>query len=144
MSSPLRSPAVWQPPESVKSLPGSYVYLESQAGDPVGRGLNYTYTAGIAVSWVAAFSVEVDNWLGAFSWPGNIVKAGYYRLDEAELHWSWELRCSTVTGWLVVEDYVEELGQIRLRFEQHCNGTEAALHGAVSWSGRTAQVVVLA
>ena len=108
------------------------MYLESQAGDPVGRGLNYTFTVGIAVSWTTAFSVEVANWLGAFSWPSNRVKAGYYCLDEVELHWSQELRCSTVTGWLVVEDY-EELGQVRLRFEQHCNGTVAALHGAVSW-----------
>ena len=64
-------------------------------------------------------------------WPfHNPVKGG--------LDWSGEGRgCNTLTGWFVVDSVVYEgvtLAAIDLRFEQHCEGGAAALHGEIHWN----------
>jgi hypothetical protein len=42
-----------------------------------------------------------------------------------------------VTGWYAIDRIVFtglEITAVDLRFEQHCDGSTAALHGAVHWS----------
>ena len=54
------------------------------------------------------------------------------------LNWSGAGRgCNTLQGWFIVDSvtYVSgALTAIDLRFEQHCEGGTAALHGAVHWT----------
>jgi hypothetical protein len=53
------------------------------------------------------------------------------------LDWSGDGRgCNTETGWFVVDhaEYtLDQLSAIDLRFEQHCEGGTAALHGQIHW-----------
>jgi len=60
---------------------------------------------------------------------GNPVKGG--------LDWSGDGRgCNTLTGWFVIDSVTYSAGSlasIDLRFEQHCEGVPAALHGAIHW-----------
>jgi len=148
---PVSPPAnLWSP----GSLPysGNYLYLESQPGDIVGEGLNYTYTDQITVEEARGYlsvTVNADTWwMGAFQVMTSLssLEAGYYvdlsrypyqNPARGGLAWTCAGRgCSTVQGWAVVDQvsYAESgLTSVQLRFEQHCNGEGPALHGALSW-----------
>jgi len=53
------------------------------------------------------------------------------------IDWSGDGRgCNTIAGWFVVDSVTYSAGSlasIDLRFEQHCEGVPAALHGAIHW-----------
>jgi hypothetical protein len=144
---------LWQP-AAVPST-GNFVYLESEAGDPLGAGKTFVYTQADAilttVSSGAHLAVSVN---GDESWSGNFqamssipqLQPGYYgHLTRypfqnpafGGLDWSgMGLGCNMLTGWFVIDSVTytsDALTAIDLRFEQHCDGATAALHGRVRW-----------
>ena len=146
---------LWQPAPDITPATGNYVYLESQTGDYIGQGGSYLYTQANAVlstlSSGAYFSMGVEgdqNWSGDFQAMSTLsrLEVGYYgdlqrypfqNPTKGGLSWSGEGRgCNRLTGWFVVDDVVYSgptLVSIDLRFEQHCDGSLAALRGKVHW-----------
>jgi hypothetical protein len=145
---------LWQPAAGSTPASGSYVYLDSDAGDYIGAGQDYLYTRANAQLSVSAngrhLSVNVD---GDERWDGDFetmigltqLQSGYYpglrRYSQnpvtGGLNWSGEGRYSnTLTGWVAIDSvtYVNgALSAIDLRFEQHSEGNAPALHGAIHW-----------
>lgn len=90
-----------------------------------------------------------EQWNGSFLLPsgaGNL-QAGYFSgltrapfADKAVggIDWGGEGRgCNTITGWVVIDKITLEAGAVTaidLRFEQHCGGGAAALHGIIHWT----------
>lgn len=149
-------PWLWQPvPGSITAI-GNYVYLQSDMGDFIGQGQTHTYTPSNAVIGISAseghLAVVVDGieaWTGDFQTMMAIsrLQAGYYRNlirypfhnpVKGGLDWYGEGRgCNSVTGWFVVDSVSyagDVLTAIDLRFEQHCEGDSAALHGQIHWT----------
>ena len=147
---------LWKPAAGSVPEADDYVYLDSDAGDWVGAGDEYLYTAENAELSVSAsgghLSVRVG---GSASWHGDFqamssldrLEPGYYpglerypfhNPAKGGLNWSGEGRGSnTLTGWFVVDDvqYADGvLKSVDLRFEQHSEGMAPALHGAVHWA----------
>ena len=71
---------------------------------------------------------------------GNLERYPFHNPAHGGLSWSGQGRgCNTLTGWFVVDSVAYNSGilsAIDLRFEQHCEGGTAALHGAKSSSSR--------
>ena len=146
---------LWQPATTAIPDTGNYVYLESEPGDSIGQGGNYVYTPVESVLTAdaegARLTVSVNGseyWNGTFQAmsPLSRLEVGYYsdlrrfpfhNPVRGGIYWSGEYRgCSTVTGWFVIDDVTYDgttLMAIDLRFEQHCEGGEAALNGEVHW-----------
>ncbi|HET7584748.1 MAG TPA: hypothetical protein VFK13_07570 [Gemmatimonadaceae bacterium] len=145
-------PDLWRP--SLDSIPptGNYVYLESEPGDAIGEGQSVLYTPPDAPISVVADSnqaiVSVAGEGGQFLGMNSIptLQRGYYpdlhRVGEHNptkggVIWSTSERtCTTVAGWFVVDHVTYQSGALialELRFEQHCDGATAALHGAIRW-----------
>jgi hypothetical protein len=144
---------LWQPATGAVPASGNYVYLESDSGDYIGEGRNYTYTSFTVSSGVSSVAVSVNSanewWTGYFVSMVGVtpLQAGYYgdlrrypfqNPVKGGLEWSGTGRgCNTLTGWFAVDDIVyqgESLQSVSLRFEQHCEGGGPALHGQVKWS----------
>lgn len=149
---------LWDPAEGITPATGSYVYLESEAGDYVGAGFTYTYTRTDAVIDVfeaqGRLGVLVD---GDESWSGDFqamdilgrVEVGYYgglqfypghNPKKGGLKWSGEGRGCDLTGWFVVDSITYDPGgalqTVELRFEQRCAGSSSsALRGKIRWDG---------
>jgi hypothetical protein len=147
---------LWTPPTSFTRPAASYVYLQSDADDYIGGGQTLLYTVGNAemsavTNLTAAFRINVG---GAGGWTGNFIgmntlsqlQPGYYgglqrypfnNAVKGGLEWSGNGRgCNTLSGWFVVDKVtysMAELTAIDLRFEQHCEGSAPALHGAIHW-----------
>jgi hypothetical protein len=147
---------LWTPAATFTAPPGNYVYLQSDPGDYIGGGKtqllvpgNTTITA--VTNLTAAFRINVG---GPGGWTGNFfgmntlsqLQPGYYgdlerypfnNVLKGGLDWSgYGTGCNTVSGWFVVDKVtytLAELTAIDLRFEQHCEGAVAALHGQVHW-----------
>ena len=146
---------LWQPPAGATPASGNYVYLQSDAGDFIGQGRTYIYTQATAVLAVAASGAHLgvsvrgdESWGGDFQGMDSLTQllTGYYSgltrypfNDPAQggLNWSGDGRgCNTLTGWFVVDSVAYTSGSltaIDLRFEQHCEGGSAALHGKIHW-----------
>ena len=147
---------LWEPAAGVTPATGNYVYLESQPGDYIGTGGSYLYTTADSLittdSAGARLTVSItgdENWGGNFQGMSTLsrLEVGYYgdlqrwpfhNPVKGGLDWSGEGRgCNTLTGWFVVDSVVYEgvtLAAIDLRFEQHCEGGAAALHGEIHWN----------
>jgi hypothetical protein len=146
---------LWQPPAGVTPSSGNYVYLQSDVGDYIGGGQTNTFTpmnAQLSFS-VSSGSVRVSvtgnsYWTGDFFGPSalNQIQVGYYSgLIRWPFHnpvlgglsWSGDGRgCNTLLGWFAVDNVIYTNGIVTgvdLRFEQQCEGSQAALHGAVHW-----------
>jgi len=150
---------LWEP----RSIPstGNYVYLESQTGDVLGGGLNYTYLSSDAqiiftpidrtFQYSAQLSVQVNGLTptsGYFGLPSghNQLEQGYYILPTplnyaaSSLIWLGPVGyCGLFDpkGWYVIDEvsYEElQLNAVRMRFEVRCYGDSAALHGALNWA----------
>jgi hypothetical protein len=156
---PLKYPipaGLWAAPAGSAPSSGNYVYLQSDNGDYIGGGRTYSYTNAQALINVTADGVGVgitvhgdQNWYGSLTLPaaaGNL-QAGYFDKltrvllpDSAggRMDWSGEGRgCNTLTGWAVIDSVTLENNvpiAIDLRFEQHCEGGLAALHGQIHWT----------
>ena len=144
---------LWQPAQGSTPASGNFVYLQSDSGDYIGQGQTYTYTPATAVLSVSASGGRLtigvsgfDIWTGIFQTMYTLsqLQPGYYpnltRGSPAfgSLDWFGNGRgCNTLTGWFAVDNvtYVgSTLTAIDLRFEQHCDGIAAALHGAIHWA----------
>ena len=146
-------PGTWQPPMGIApSNMVNYVYLDSDIGDYIGSGWKYGYTQADSILSVTAsgqvLSVAVDGdekWNGRFQVmgtsgqlqtgdTGNMVRSPL--ADRSE--WNGEGHgCNTNSGWFTVDKatYVNgALTEVDLRFEQLCDGSTNALHGAVHWA----------
>lgn len=158
---PVAPPAgLWAPAPGATPATGSYVYLQSDAGDFIGAGQTFTYTKASALlstsvsGGVAHVSVGGDqNWTGDFAAMNTVpqLQAGYYgglqrypfqNPAKGGLSWYGEGRgCNTLTGWMVVDAITWNTGTLAtldLRFEQHCEGGGPALHGKVHWDASDA------
>jgi hypothetical protein len=147
---------LWAPAYSALPSSGNYVYLESQAGDYIGAGQVHTYTQANAILGVTSSGgLLTVNVTGDETWSGNFqamntiprLQVGYYaNLARYPFHdpavgglsWTGDGRgCNTSMSWMVVNavsyDTSGNLTGIDLRFEQHCEGMAAALHGKVHW-----------
>lgn len=147
---------LWTPPAGITPASGNFVYLQSDLGDYIGGGGTYLYTPSNATLTTSGsggrFSIAVN---GAQYWNGDfqamtglpLLQPGYYgdlqrypfqNPAKGGLSWWGNGRgCNTLKGWFVV-DAVSYSGvtltSIDLRFEQHCEGSAPALHGAIHWS----------
>lgn len=158
-SAPLPSspPAeLWRPPASVAASAGNYAYFESAPGDYVGLGKTWLFDRRSAL-------VTADGMLGHLNirvagddiWRAEIegvdamgrLAPGYYAdVKGARFHnpvkggmsWTGAGRgCSTSTGWYVIDAIEYEpsglVKRLDMRFEQHCEGRAAPLHGAIHY-----------
>jgi hypothetical protein len=148
---------LWDADPSLLPSTGSYVYLESQAGDYIGNGRTYLYRAaagdplslrpqqgGVAINTGNA----TDYWIGEFVPMSKMTKLepGYYgALMRYPFHnpvrgglawWGSGRACNRLIGWFVVDAVTYEVGEVtalNLRFEQRCDGGTAALRGKIRW-----------
>lgn len=147
-------PPVTPPPAEVRL---TKVTLQSDTGDAIGLGKNYSYSLSDAKISVTnernqlVVRVEGDEtWTGVFQTGGaeqNLITAGMvanvpryvedHDWGRSGLTWFGEGRaCSSSYGWFAV-DNVKYQGprviEIKVRFERHCNGSSAALRGEITY-----------
>jgi hypothetical protein len=145
---------LWAPPASFVPPAANYVYLVSDSGDYIGGGATQLLTADnatfdVVTNLTAALRINVGGWSGNFVGMNSLsqLQPGYYgglqrypfnNALKGGLDWSGNGRgCNTLTGWFVVDKVaykLAELNAIDLRFEQHCEGGTAALHGVIHWA----------
>jgi len=144
---------LWAPPTGATPASGNFVYLQSDPGDYIGGGATELDTAANATISVygsgALANVSVGGWTGNFRGMNSIaqLQPGYYANLQrypfnnpvtGGLSWYGNGRgCNTLTGWFVVDGVTYDangLSSLDLRFEQHCEGGTAALHGQVHWT----------
>jgi hypothetical protein len=145
---------LWSPPTSFVPPAGNYVYLVSDSGDYIGGGTTQLLTAdnatfNVVTNLTAALRIDVGGWSGNFVGMNSLsqLQPGYYgglqrypfnNVLKGGMDWSGNGRgCNTLTGWFVVDKVtysMAELSAIDLRFEQHCEGGTAALHGVIHWA----------
>ena len=145
--------SLWKPSADAVPTNGNYVFLQSDSGDYIGGGKNYTYNAFTVSGGGAQLAVNVSSanewWTGNFVSMAGVtpVQPGYYgdlgrypfhNPMKGGLDWSGTGRgCNMLTGWFAIDDIVYQGGSLQsvlLRFEQHCEGGGPALHGQVKWS----------
>ncbi len=138
------------------------ISLRSDAGDYIGGGGNYSYTPANAIVSVTTsgglLSVSVSgdqSWSGSFQLPAGVSRfqvGQYTGLQRYPFHnttmgglsWSGEGRgCNILSGSFAVDRVTYAgalLDSIVLRFEQHCEGAQAALRGEILWSASDSTV----
>jgi hypothetical protein len=149
-------PGLWVP-SGFTPPAGSYVHLESAAGDYVGGGATHDYTqanAVLTVSTIAGggFGLSVvgdEEWSAEFlpmatlarlqpGYYGDLRRYPFHNPARGGLSWSGAGRgCNTLTGWFAVDAVTYAGGaltSIDLRFEQHCEGAAPALRGQIHWA----------
>lgn len=141
---------LWQPPSSFTAPAGNYIYLVGDAGDYINGG-NTSVLTSISVKALQTPGVQVSagNWFGDFAgmntltqlqpgYYGNLLRYPFHNPVRGGLDWFGNGRgCNTLTGWFVVDNVSYVSGQLKaidLRFEQHCEGANAALHGVIHWA----------
>ncbi|MCC2674977.1 MAG: hypothetical protein K0R58_1924 [Ramlibacter sp.] len=150
--------SLWSPPADAVPATGSFVYLESDAGDPVGQGVTRLYTSPSSQMNVDAMrgviSVHVNGdqpWSGHFEtmgWLSRVFPGFYGELGipiypaKGGLRWiGGPTSCNQIWGWFVVDDvsYVDgKLARLDMRFAQHCEAGAPALRGRIRWDRRDA------
>lgn len=132
-----------------------FVALQSDPGDLIGAGLDYRYTQADARYFIVegrrSVTVWLDGdeyWIGDFELPDSFsrVEVGVYNnLGKSPFHdpavggmnWSGEGRqCDQLTGSFEVTSvtYVDGfIDDIKMNFEQYCDGSSAALRGDIHW-----------
>ncbi len=133
------------------------IALESDSGDYIGSGGNYSYTNADAELEVVGNSSSIrvaifgeKIWNATFQVPsGSQLVAGTYanatrwpfQGTGAGLNWDGDGRgCNTITGSFVIDSLLWSAGigstllALDMRFEQHCEERAAALHGTIHWS----------
>ena len=152
------TPAPAPAPVPAVSLPTvNAITLQSDAGDAIGLGQSYRYSAADATISVSAqknkLVVKVDGdeqWTGVFQTgaEANELKIGEYRgldlyvdnMDPAKGGLTWwgnGRTCKSSTGWVIIDNVAYSNGRleaISLRFQRHCDGATAALRGEVKYN----------
>jgi hypothetical protein len=146
---------LWRPPVGAVPATGNYLYLASDVGDYLGSGMTFLFTGADATPIITTNRGPANvGWLGLkypVRWEGILqtmpslsqLEVGYYpdigrNLVKGAMSWSGGNRsCSSMSGWFVV-DRVTYSGNtptaIEVRFEQHCERKEPAIHGALRWT----------
>ena len=143
---------LWQPAAGATPAGRNFVYLQSDLGDYIGGGQTVTLTQADAIISVTTTGRHLT--IGATGWGGDFMamaplselQQGYYAgLQRYEFsnpvkggfEWRGPGRsCNTITGWFAIDGVAYTGGAltaIDLRFEQHCDGAGAALHGKIHW-----------
>jgi len=147
---------LWSPPAGSTPMTGNYVFLQSDAGDFIGRGQTHVYTqadSSLRLSTIGArLELFIDGdefWMGNFRAMSTLaqLEPGYYEnFGQSSSHnpafgglsWQGEGRgCSRPSGWFVVDSISFSggaLAAIDLRFEQHCEHASPALRGEIHWA----------
>ena len=150
-------PPVWRAPAGATPTSGNYIYLESDAGDPLGKGAKTTLTQANAIFSISSstsyrlnLDVKADDDIHAV-FTGLTTQAqlspGYYgRLQTwpasnpaiGSMDWGQGGRgCNSNNGWFVI-DAVRYSGTtiaaVDARFELHCDNLPAALRGQIHWA----------
>ncbi|WP_154668112.1 hypothetical protein [Pseudoduganella violaceinigra] len=147
---------LWSAPSDATPVSGNYVYLQSDSGDYIGGGRTNVYTNADTQIAMSSSGLTINatvngnqRWSGGFLLPkaAGTLQAGYFtdltRTPFADpavggVEWSGEGRgCNTIKGWVVIDKVVQVNGALEsldLRFEQHCEGGTAALHGQIHWN----------
>lgn len=132
------------------------IKLQSDSGDYIGRGRTWEYSRKVASIGVTptgnrlAVSVLGDeNWSGDFVLPSaltsltagtynNLTRYSFHNASVGGLNWSGDGRgCNTLSGSITISNatYVSGVLQaLDLSFEQHCEGSAAALRGQIHWT----------
>lgn len=143
---------LWDADASALPSTGNYVYMQSDAGDYVGRGQTYLFTSANsdfelrATGSLLHLGLSGDTlWSGHFSpmVPLAQLQVGYYgnlttsNIARGHFDWGGDGRgCGIVTGWFVVDEVTFEADVVKsldVRFEQHCGEATPALHGKIHW-----------
>ena len=144
-------PDLWNAPTDVVPASGNFVYLESDAGDFIGRGIRKLYTpldsvftpSGGITSAGNRFVMTLDateNWTGVFQAMQRLTRleAGYYpdvirwvgNPATGGMDFGGEGRgCNELDGWFAIDELTydgDTLTSIDLRFEQHCEHNAGA------------------
>jgi hypothetical protein len=152
---PLSPPpsGLWQPAQGSTPATGNYVYLVSDSGDYIGGGQTLTVgpdvlSVSASAGYLSVRTSDAQMWFGDFSAMRSLsaIELGYYgdlsrypfqNPVKGGLSWSGNGRgCNTLTGWFVVDGVTYDAGSLKaidLRFEQHCEGAAAALHGQLHY-----------
>ena len=145
---------LWRPPAGAVPDTGSYVYMESDPGDDIGRGASVLYTPAetqIVVRWASDYilliagagSARLVPMLSAMpaevGYYGNL-RGTYFEHNPVRgaLVWGWAGRgCDEPSGWFAIDRITvsgSRIPVLELRFEQHCHGAAGATRVAVRWS----------
>ena len=147
---------LWAPPSGATPATGNFIYLVSDAGDYIGGGQTYSvtppaYTVSLTTGTgrlIVGVNGSGHSWTGDFQamsslsqlqpgYYGGLQRDGFHNPLKGGIDWSGDGRgCNTIAGWFVVDSVTYSAGSlasIDLRFEQHCEGVPAALHGAIHW-----------
>lgn len=147
---------LWAPDPT--SIPNSdtFVYLESEAGDSVGRGERHTYTPDNSrlvpattapngfrllvhdsdIDWDGEFRAMVSRDRLEPGYYGDLRGSADWNPAKGTMEWKRTSRCQAISGWFVVDNVVyagDLIQEVALRFGQYCNGSSSALHGAIGW-----------
>jgi hypothetical protein len=145
---------LWAPDPASLPPMGNYVYLVSDPGEYIGGGRTILLTPGngtfsVTPNLTAALRIAAGGFTGNFvgmntlsqlqpGYYGNLQRYPFHNTTRGGLDWSAAFTgCSKVAGWFVVDKVSYALGEltaIDLRFEQHCDDTSPALHGAIHWT----------
>jgi hypothetical protein len=149
------APGAWTAPSGSTPAAGNYVYLQSDNGDYIGLGRTWQYSSADSVIKVSGKGLIINvgvqgnqTWNGEFQLPNAsaVPQAGFFNnlarapmVDPAVggLMWFGEGRgCTTSASWVVIDKVVLTDGvmtALDMRFEQHCEGSTAALRGQIHW-----------
>lgn len=148
---------LWRPAAGSTPATGSFVYLESSAGDWVGGGVTRLFTPETANLRVIGSGRHVEFQISSGSswWYGNFegmdllsqLQPGYYpnatrypfnSPARPGLSWFGDGRgCNENAGWFVVDNIAYEGTQLtafEARFEQNCDSSTGPLRGHVRWT----------
>ena len=131
------------------------VALRSDVGDTIGAGAFHAYDSSNAVITVSSQGTRLnvavqgdERWNAEFQLPASatawapgsytgLTRYPFHTAATGGMSWSGEGRgCNTLSATLVVDRVRYDAGALRaieMRFEQHCEGGTAALHGSIRW-----------
>lgn len=157
---------VWQAPPGALPAQGDFVYLESDAGDPVGQGQTRLYAGADAnlagTPGAGGFHMRAGG--GDTAMAGSFTPmigvgaptVGLYtalpRLTEPVLGGlDWRIggfACDQAESWMAIDavNTAEDgsVASLEWRFEQRCAGAAGSLRGQGRWTAPASGVVVLA
>jgi len=144
-------PDLWKPAAGATPSTGYYLYLESDAGDPVGLGGTYTFDEQLSIHGaVNGASIAVGGWFAYVQAMGGLtdLQPGLYPnvartpgqnpARGGLLVYDGTRQClNDIKGWFAVDrvTYTDgALTALDLRFEQHCGTAAPALRGQLHWA----------
>lgn len=146
---------LWTGPSAQLPSAESYVYLESESGDPVGQGRstlldlnNSSFALALDDGAISIGITGIQNWTGRFvpmKGLGPIQTGLYANLKTTPGHdpsvggigWSTgSSNCASGEGWFAIDRITLREGRVQelqARFEQRCAGATGALRGRIRW-----------